>query len=202
MLAQLRPALVTTLFFTLLLGVGYPLAVTGIAKVAFPRQAEGSLIRDGQGQVIGSALIAQNFAKPQYLHPRPSAAGNDGYDASNSGGSNLGPLHPDLAKRIAKDTAGLLSEGAGRVPADAVTTSGSGLDPDISPANAERQAARVAAARGVPVSDVEKAIAGATKTPWLGIFGQPAVNVLQANLALDAAAPLRPSPAPIPAPAS
>jgi K+-transporting ATPase ATPase C chain len=202
MLAQLRPALVTTLFFTLLLGVGYPLVVTGIAKAAFPRQAEGSLIRDGQGQVIGSALIAQNFAKPQYLHPRPSAAGNDGYDASNSGGSNLGPLHPDLAKRIAKDTAGLQSEGAGRVPADAVTTSGSGLDPDISPANAERQAARVAAARGVPVSVVEKAIAGATKTPWLGIFGQPAVNVLQANLALDAAAPLRPSPAPIPAPAS
>jgi K+-transporting ATPase ATPase C chain len=188
MFAQIRPAIVATLFFTLLLGVAYPLAVTGIAHVAFPKQAEGSLIRDGKGQVIGSALIAQNFAKPQYLHPRPSAAGTDGYDASGSSGSNLGPLNPDLAKRIAKDTAGLQSEGAGPVPADAVTTSGSGLDPDISPANAHRQAARVAAARGVPVAEVEKAIAASTKGPWLGVFGQPAVNVLKANLALDAAA--------------
>ncbi|MDB5466423.1 MAG: potassium-transporting ATPase subunit [Phenylobacterium sp.] len=187
MIAQIRPALVATLFFTLLLGVGYPLVVTGIAHVAFPKQAEGSLIRDGKGQVIGSALIAQNFVKPQYLHPRPSAAGADGYDASGSSGSNLGPLNPDLAKRIAEDTAGLQGDGAGPVPADAVTTSGSGLDPDISPANAQRQAARVAAARGVPVADVEKAIADSTTGPWLGLFGQPAVNVLKANLALDAA---------------
>ena len=194
MFAQIRPAIVATLFFTLLLGVAYPLAITGIAHVAFPRQAEGSLIRDNNGQVIGSALIAQNFAKPQYLHPRPSAAGTDGYDASGSSGSNLGPLNADLAKRIAKDTAGLQGEGAGPVPADAVTTSGSGLDPDISPANARRQAARVAAARGVPVADVERAIAANTKAPWLGIFGQPAVNVLKANLALDAAAPARPTP--------
>lgn len=120
MLSQIRPALVATLFFTLLLGVGYPLAVTGVAHLAFPAQAEGSLIRDGHGQVIGSSLLAQNFTRPEYLHPRPSAAGNDGYDASNSSGSNLGPLNPDLAKRIAKDTAGL--QGAGPVPADAVTT--------------------------------------------------------------------------------
>ncbi|HEV7385875.1 MAG TPA: potassium-transporting ATPase subunit KdpC [Phenylobacterium sp.] len=195
MFAQIRPAIVATMFFTLLLGVVYPLVVTGVAHLAFPKQAEGSLIRDGQGQVIGSALIAQNFAKPQYLHPRPSAAGTDGYDASGSSGSNLGPLNPDLAKRVAKDTAGLQGEGAGPVPADAVTTSGSGLDPDISPANAHRQAARVAAARGVPVSDVERAIAASTKGPWLGLFGQPAVNVLKANLALDAAAPARPAPA-------
>ncbi|HEV7385346.1 MAG TPA: potassium-transporting ATPase subunit KdpC [Phenylobacterium sp.] len=194
MFAQIRPAIVATLFFTLLLGVAYPLAVTGIAQVAFPKQAEGSLIRDAKGQVIGSALIAQNFTKPQYLHPRPSAAGTDGYDASGSSGSNLGPLNPDLAKRIAKDTAGLQSEGAGPVPADAVTTSGSGLDPDISPANAHRQAARVAAARGVPVAEVEKAIDASTTGPWLGLFGQPAVNVLKANLALDATASARQTP--------
>jgi K+-transporting ATPase ATPase C chain len=194
MFAQIRPAIIATLFFTLLLGVIYPLVVTGIAQVAFPAQAGGSLIRDAKGQVIGSSLIAQNFAKPQYFHPRPSAAGNDGYDASNSSGSNLGPLNPDLAKRIAKDTAGLQGEGAGPVPADAVTTSGSGLDPDISPANAHRQAARVAAARGVPVSEVERAIAANTTSPWLGVFGQPAVNVLKANLALDAVAPARPTP--------
>jgi K+-transporting ATPase ATPase C chain len=195
MFAQIRPAIVATLFFTLLLGVGYPLVVTGIAHLAFPKQAEGSLIRDSKGQVIGSALIAQNFAKPQYLHPRPSAAGTDGYDASGSSGSNLGPLNPDLAKRIAKDTAALQGEGAGPVPADAVTTSGSGLDPDISPANAHRQAARVAAARGVPVGEVEKVIAASTTGPWLGLFGQPAVNVLKANLALDAASPRPTSPA-------
>jgi K+-transporting ATPase ATPase C chain len=194
MFAQIRPAIVATLFFTLLLGVAYPLAVTGIAQVAFPKQADGSLIRDAKGQVIGSALIAQNFTKPQYLHPRPSAAGSDGYDASNTSGSNLGPLNPDLAKRIAKDTAGLQGEGAGPVPGDAVTTSGSGLDPDISPANAHRQAARVAAARGIPVAEVEKAIDASTTQPWLGIFGQPAVNVLKANLALDAAAPDRQTP--------
>ena len=194
MFAQIRPAIVATLFFTLLLGVAYPLAVTAIGQAAFPKQAEGSLIRDAKGQVIGSALIAQNFAKPQYLHPRPSAAGTDGYDASNTSGSNLGPLNPDLAKRIAKDTAGLQGEGAGPVPADAVTTSGSGLDPDISPANAHRQAARVAAARGVPVAEVEKAIDASTTEPWLGLFGQPAVNVLKANLALDAAASARQTP--------
>lgn len=194
MFAQIRPAIVATVFFTLLLGVGYPLVVTGIAQAAFPAQAGGSLIRDAKGQVIGSALLAQNFAKPQYFHPRPSAAGTDGYDASGSSGSNLGPLNPDLAKRIAKDTAGLQGEGAGPVPADAVTTSGSGLDPDISPANAHRQAARVAAARGLPVSQVEQVIATSTGGPWLGLFGQPAVNVLKANLALDAAVPARPAP--------
>jgi len=189
MLSQLRPAIVSTLFFTLLLGVGYPLAVTGIGQLAFPAQAGGSLIRDATGQVVGSALIAQNFSKPQYLHPRPSAAGADGYDASGSSGSNLGPLNPDLAKRVAESTKGLQGEGAGLVPADAVTTSGSGLDPEISPANAQRQAARVAAARGVPVGEVERAIAAHTNGPWLGVFGQPRVNVLQTNLALDAEAP-------------
>jgi K+-transporting ATPase ATPase C chain len=189
MLSQVRPAIVATLFFTLLLGIGYPLAVTGVARVAFPGQAMGSLVRDAKGQVIGSTLIAQAFTRPQYLHPRPSAAGADGYDASGSSGSNLGPLNPDLAKRVAKDAAGLAGEGAGPAPADAVTTSGSGLDPDVSPANARRQAARVAAARGGDAADVERVIAAHTEAPWLGIFGQPRVNVLKTNLALDAAFP-------------
>lgn len=194
MFAQIRPAIVTTLFFTLLLGVGYPLLITGVAHLVFPAQAGGSLVRDASGQVIGSELIAQNFTKPQYLHPRPSAAGSDGYDASGSSGSNYGPLNPDLAKRLAKDTAAIAGEGSGPVPADAVTTSGSGLDPDISPANAHRQAARVAKARGVPVADVDRAINANTTGSWLGIFGQPRVNVLKTNLALDASAPVRPTP--------
>jgi K+-transporting ATPase ATPase C chain len=190
LVSQIRPALVITLLLTLLLGVGYPLAVTGVARLAFPRQAEGSLVRDVQGQVIGSSLIAQGFAKPEYLHPRPSAAGNDGYDASGSSGSNLGPLNPDLAKRIAKDSEALRGDGAaGPIPADAVTTSGSGLDPAVSPANARMQAARIAAARGAPESAVRKIIDDHTARPALGFLGQPAVNVLQTNLALDAALP-------------
>jgi len=189
MLAQARAAIVATLFFTLLLGVGYPLLVTGIGQFAFPAQAGGSLIRDANGQVIGSALIAQNFTKPQYLHPRPSGAGSDGYDASGSSGSNLGPLNEDLARRVAESAKAIQGEGAGAIPGDALTTSGSGLDPDISPANAQRQAARVAAARGIPVGEVERAIAANTTGAWLGVFGQPRVNVLQTNLALDAATP-------------
>lgn len=193
MLAQARAALVATLFFTALLGVGYPLVVTGIGQVAFPAQAGGSLIRDAKGQVVGSALIAQNFTRPEYLHPRPSAAGANGYDASGSSGSNLGPLNEDLAQRVAESTKALESEGAGPIPADAVTTSASGLDPDISPANAQRQAARVAAARGVSVEQVQAAIAANTKRPWLGVFGQPRVNVLLTNLALDAATPAKPT---------
>ena len=140
----------------------------------------------------GSSLIAQSFAKPQYLHPRPSAAGSDGYDASGSSGSNLGPLNPDLAKRVTEGADAWRKDGGGPVPGDAVTTSGSGLDPDVSPANAQGQAARIAAARGLPVAEVEKVIAAHTQGPWLGVFGQPRVNVLQTNLALDAAAPARP----------
>ena len=187
--SQLRPAIVSTLFFTAVLGVGYPLLITGIGQLAFPAQAAGSLIHDARGQVIGSSLLAQKFTQPKYLHPRPSAAGADGYDASGSSGSNLGPLNPDLAKRVAGSTAALQAEGAGPVPADAVTTSGSGLDPDVSPANARRQAARIAAARGVEVGKVEAILTAHVQAPWLGIFGQPRVNVLQTNLALDAAFP-------------
>jgi K+-transporting ATPase ATPase C chain len=192
MLSQLRPAIVSTLFFTLLLGVGYPLVVTGIGQLAFPAQAGGSLVRNAQGQVIGSLLIAQDFTTPQYLHPRPSAAGADGYDASGSSGSNLGPLNPDLAKRVSDGASAWRAENGGVAPADAVTTSGSGLDPDISPANAQGQAARIAAARSLPVAAVRQVIAAHTQGRWLGVFGQPRVNVLQTNLALDATASARP----------
>ncbi|MBN9319616.1 MAG: potassium-transporting ATPase subunit C [Caulobacterales bacterium 68-7] len=185
MLSQIRPALVLTLGFTLLLGVAYPLAVTGLGRLAFPAQADGSLIRDASGQVIGSALIAQPFTAAGYLHPRPSAAGSDGYDASGSSGSNLGPLNPALAERV-KTSADEL-RGAGPIPADAVTTSGSGLDPDVSPANARSQAARIAAARGRTVAEVETILAAQTKGPALGFLGQSTVNVLKTNLALDAA---------------
>jgi K+-transporting ATPase ATPase C chain len=190
MLQDIRPALVSTVLFTLLLGVGYPLLVTGVAKVAFPYQAGGSLLRDAKGQVVGSALIAQAFAKDEYLHPRPSAAGNNGYDASGSSGSNYGPLNPDLAKRVKGDAEALRkSTGHDEIPDDAITTSGSGLDPDISPAYAWLQADRVAKARGVSVEAVKKVIDAHTEGPALGFLGQPRVNVLLTNRALDAAAP-------------
>lgn len=195
MLSVIRPALVTTLFFTLLLGIAYPLAVTGVAQVAFPRQAEGSLIRQG-GHVIGSELIGQNFAKAEYFHARPSAAGDKGYDASNSSGSNLGPMSDDLAKRVAGGVKDLTAENSTMpVPVDAVTTSGSGLDPHISPEFAAFQLARVAAARGVSVDQLAPIVAAHTEGRWLGIFGQPHVNVLLVNLALDARYPVRHAPA-------
>lgn len=187
MLSQLRPAIVSTVFFTALLGLAYPLAITGVAQAAFPDKANGSLIHDAKGQVIGSALIGQAFAKPEYLHPRPSAAGSNGYDASASGGSNYGPLNPDLAKRIKGDAATLAGEGAGPIPADALTSSASGLDPDISPANAARQAGRIARTRGLGVAKVQAIIDAHTDGPALGFLGQARVNVLETNLALDAA---------------
>jgi K+-transporting ATPase ATPase C chain len=189
MLSEIRPAIVSTVLFTLLLGVAYPLAVTGISQVAFPYQANGSLLKAADGHVIGSALLAQPFAKDEYLHPRPSAAGN-GYDATNSSGSNYGPLSPDLAKRIAGDAAALRkSTGHDQIPDDAITTSGSGLDPDISPAYANLQADRIAKARGAQVADVQKVIDAHTEQPFLGFIGQPHVNVLMTNQALDAAVP-------------
>lgn len=190
MLALIRPAFVATLFFTLLLGVAYPLAVTGLGQLAFPAQAAGSLVRSG-GHVAGSTLIAQAFARPEYFHPRPSAAGTNGYDASASSGSNLGPLNPDLAKRVKDSATALRAENPIEVvPADAVTTSGSGLDPDISPAFAAFQVPHVAKARGVTEAQVAQVVAGATQGRWLGVFGQPRVNVLALNLALDARYPL------------
>lgn len=189
MLSQIRPAIVMVALFTLLLGVAYPFAVTGVAQVVFPAQANGSLIRDADGKVVGSALIGQPFAGPQYLHPRPSAAG-DGYDASASSGSNLGPLNTDLAERIKTDADAIRSEtGATVIPADAVTTSASGLDPHISPAYARLQAARVAQARGVDAGMVQQVIDQNTEGAFLGFIGQPRVNVLLTNRALDARFP-------------
>ena len=191
MLSEIRPAIVSTVLFTLLLGVAYPLAITGVGKAAFPWQAEGSLIHDASGKVIGSALIGQAFAKPEYLHPRPSAAGN-GYDASNSSGSNYGPLSADLAKRIKGDADALrASTGHKEIPDDAITTSGSGLDPDISPAYALLQADRVATARGVPADQVRGVISAHIEGQFLGFIGQPHVNVLKTNLDLDAKSPKR-----------
>jgi K+-transporting ATPase ATPase C chain len=185
MINQIRPALVMTALMTLLLGLAYPLAMTGVAKAAFSRQAEGSMLRDASGRVVGSALIAQAFTRAEYLHPRPSAAGS-GYDASASSGSNLGPLDPKLADRMKTDAAALRQDAPTAViPADAVTTSGSGLDPDVSPANARMQAARVAKARGAPTSAVLAIIDTAVQPRTLGFIGEPRVNVLAVNRALD-----------------
>jgi K+-transporting ATPase ATPase C chain len=189
MLSEFRPAIVSTVLFTLLLGLGYPLAITGISELAFPYQANGSLVRDPSGQVVGSALIAQAFAKDEYLHPRPSAAGN-GYDPTSSGGSNYGPLDPALAKRVTGDAASLrASTGHQEIPDDAITTSGSGLDPDISPAYALLQADRIAKARGIESDAVQQLISKHIDPPFLGFIGQPHVNVLMTNRALDAALP-------------
>jgi K+-transporting ATPase ATPase C chain len=189
MLSEIRPAIVSTVLFTLLLGLGYPLAITGISQVALPSQAGGSLVTDKAGHVIGSALIAQGFAKDEYLHPRPSAAGN-GYDPTSSGGSNYGPLDPGLTKRVAGDADALRkSTGHQEIPDDAITTSGSGLDPDISPAYAQLQADRIAKARGVTADAVKKLISEHTEQPFLGFIGQPHVNVLMTNRALDDAIP-------------
>lgn len=189
MLNQIRPAIVMVALFTLLLGLAYPLAVTGVAQGVFPSQANGSLVRGDDGTVQGSALVGQPFAEAGYLRPRPSAAG-DGYDGSASSGSNLGPLNEDLAARVSENAASIRAEdGAGAIPADAVTTSASGLDPDISPAYARLQARRIATARGVPVQEIQSVIDQNTHGPLLGFIGQPTVNVLITNRALDARFP-------------
>jgi len=190
MMQYIRPAIATMVLFTLLLGLGYPLAMTGVMGVIFPDQSGGSLVRDQNGQVIGSALIAQAFAKPEYLHPRPSAAGN-GYDPMNSSGSNLGPMDPALAKRVKGDADQIRKDdGPGDIPADAVTTSGSGLDPDVSPENAQLQSARIAKARGMTQSEALALINAHIDGPLFGFIGQPHVNVLAVNRALDARYPV------------
>jgi K+-transporting ATPase ATPase C chain len=196
MLSLIRPAVVSMAFFTVLLGLAYPLAITGVAQLAFPRQANGSLIVE-HGQVVGSELVGQNFARPEYLHPRPSAAGADGYDASASSGSNLGPLNEDLARRV-KESADALRAGTpgAAIPEDAVTASGSGLDPDISPQYAALQARRIAAARGVDAALVRRVIEAHIADRTFAVLGQPRVNVLQTNLSLDARFPVSRPPAP------
>ncbi len=173
-----------TLVTTLLLGLGYPLLLTGIAEFVFPHRANGSLILRN-GQVIGSELIAQSFTSDRYFHPRPSAAGN-GYDATSSGGSNLAQSNAKLAQRIQGDIDKLEKENPGKpVPIDMVTTSGSGLDPDITPDNAYFQAPRVARARGLSEAVVRSLIEKHTEQRTLGLLGEPRVNVLELNLDLD-----------------
>lgn len=181
----LRPAIVLTILFALLLGIAYPLALTGIGQAIFPSQANGSLIRDGDGKVIGSALLAQGFTGEGYFHPRPSAAGK-GYDGLASAGSNLGPASQALSDRVKADVAALSVPPGRSVPADLVTASGSGLDPHISPEAALFQAARVAKARGWPESKVNSMIVAATEHPLLGFLGEERVNVLLLNRQLDA----------------
>lgn len=188
MLAYLRPTLVMLAFFTALTGLAYPLALTGVAQVLAPSQANGSLVGRGD-KIVGSALIGQPFTSEGYFHGRPSAAGDKGYDASASSGSNLGPLSKKLLDRVAADVSSLREAGAATVPADAVTSSASGLDPHISPAFAALQVPRIAAARKVTEDSVRAILQNNTEAPALGVFGEPRVNVLQLNLALDAALP-------------
>jgi potassium-transporting ATPase KdpC subunit len=176
-----------TVVLTVLTGLAYPLLMVGAARVLFPWQAQGSLV-ERDGKVVGSALIGQNFASPRYFQPRPSAAGDKGYDASNSSGSNLGPTNKALIDAVRSRLA-QVAEADGvlksQVPIDLVTASGSGLDPEISPAAAEIQVARVAKARGLSGDQVQELIRSNTRSRSLGLLGEPGVNVLALNLALD-----------------
>jgi K+-transporting ATPase ATPase C chain len=181
------------LVLTVLTGLIYPGVVTGLCQVLFRWQANGSRLSAG-GKEIGSALIGQNFTKPEYFHPRPSAAGNDGYDATASTGSNYGPTSQKLIDRVKSSAEQFRKENpdyTGPIPADLLTASASGLDPEISPASAEAQAARVAKARDTSLEQVEQLVSQNTKGPDLGFLGEPRVNVLKLNLELDRRFPPR-----------
>jgi potassium-transporting ATPase KdpC subunit len=182
---QLLPALLAFLTFTVLTGLAYPLVITGASQVVFPNRADGFLVKR-DGKVVGSRLIGQVFAGPRYFHPRPSAAG-DGYDAMSSSASNLGPTNEALLSEVRKRVDAYDKENArnGNVPGDAVTASGSGLDPHISPANARLQAPRIATARGLSLDAVLDLVKEHTDSRSLGFLGEPGVNVLELNLALD-----------------
>jgi len=183
---RLWPAIALLIVLTVITGVIYPVVVTAVAQVAFPSQANGSFVTTADGRTIGSSLIGQAFSDPKYFTGRLSAAGKDSYDASGSAGSNLGPTSQALIDRISADVDRVrAANGGGPVPVDLVTTSASGLDPDISPAGADYQVARVAAARGMAEADVRAAVARHTDGPLLGFLGEPRVNVLLLNLDLD-----------------
>ena len=186
MLSQLWPALRINIFLTILLGIAYPLAITGLSHVMFPHQANGSLITKN-GKLIGSELIGQSFTKPEYFQGRPSAAGN-GYDPTASGGSNYAATNQKLIDRVKASVDQFHKDNPdyhGPIPADLLTTSASGLDPDISPASAEAQIPRVAKARSIGADQLRQIVAANTTAPTLGIIGEPRVNVLKLNLALD-----------------
>jgi K+-transporting ATPase ATPase C chain len=191
---QILPGLRINIFATILFGIAYPLVITGICQVAFPRQANGSLVVS-DGKVIGSELIGQNFTRPEYFQPRPSAAGNGGYDATSSSASNLGPTNQKLIDRVKASVEKFRKENPdyrGPIPADLVTASASGLDPHLSPDSAMVQAGRVAKARGVSEDQIAQLIGEFTEPPSLGLLGEPRVNVLKLNLALDERFPRRP----------
>jgi K+-transporting ATPase ATPase C chain len=188
---NLVTAVLMTIVTTVLFGLMYPLVITGLAQVIFPENANGQLIRAADGTVIGSRLLGQPFVSPGYFRSRPSAAGTNGYDAGASSGSNLGPTNPKLIDRIKSDVAKLQLENPGKpAPVDLVTTSGSGLDPDISPAAAEFQIPRVARERGMNEDELRQLVNQHTEQRQFGFLGEPRVNVLELNLALDERHPM------------